>query len=169
MDKVENNDNQRFRTFPLSMDKVGSKEEALLLVESYEAFIDIKERPNVGIWYIVFSFVFIIFIPIILLQVFPLGMWGDSDGTELCCGSILLGILMFFVGIIQIIAHRSGYKKAAQKLTHAAGIHEKISYPFFRLQTLVLQKYPFLHESRENSYKSKPRKVVVSQREKNDL
>ena len=74
MDKVENNDNQRFRTFPLSMDKVGSTEEALLLVESYKALIDIKERPNVGIWYIPFSFVFIIFIPIILLQVFPLCM-----------------------------------------------------------------------------------------------
>ena len=150
------------------MDKVESNEEALL-VESYAAFIKFKDERGVGIGVIIFSFVLMIIMPIILLQIFPLGMWGDSDGTELCCGSILLGILMFFVGIIQIIAHRSGYKKAAQKLTHAAGIHEKISYPFFRLQTLVLQKYPFLHESRENPYKSKPRKVVVSQREKNDL
>jgi hypothetical protein len=188
MDKVENNDNQRFRTFPLSMDKVGSKEEALLLVESYEAFIDIKERPNVGIWYISFSFVFIIFIPIILLQVFPLGMWGDSDGTELCCGSLLFGVAMFFGGLIQTSSHGGSYNKAAQDLAHAVCHYfysnetsiktvEEINYTGFamlgdgnegginKMDWIYLARYFY---PKENSNKTKSRKMGFSERERND-
>ena len=153
------------------MDKVESNEEALL-VESYVAFVNIRERSSLGTLTILFSFVFMIFIPIFLLLIFPLDMWGDSEGTELCCGSVLLGLAMIVGGTVQSIAHWSRYKKATQNLANAAGIPKKIAYPLFSLQaadkrinSLVLQKYPFLSESKENSNKTKPRKVVLSKRE----
>jgi hypothetical protein len=58
-------------------------------------------------------------------------------------------------------------------LVNTAGIPKKIAYPFFsiqaadkRINSLVVQKYPFLSESKESSTETSPRRLVLSQREK---
>jgi hypothetical protein len=147
------------------MDKVESNDEALL-VECHEAFVIIREKSDPLTLAILFSLIFIIVIPFFTIEDL---IWGDNT---LCCGSVLLGIALIIGGTIQSIAHWSRYKSAAQDLAHAAGIHDEISYPFFsilppyeKIYALVLQKYPFLNESREKSNKTKPRKVVLSKRE----
>ena len=147
------------------MDKVEGNE-GTLLVERFEAFVRFREKSDHLALAILFSLVFIIVIPFFTIEDI---LWGDNT---LCCGSVVLGLTMIVGGTIQSIVHWNGYKKAAQELAHAAGIHEKISYPFFSFQPpyeniyfLVLQKYPFLYESRENSNKTKTRKVVLSNRE----
>jgi len=147
------------------MDKAESNEKSLL-VERFEAFVIIREKSDPLTLAILFGLIFIIVIPFFTIEDL---LWGDNT---LCCGSVLLGLGMIVGGTIRSIAHWSRYKNAAQELAYAASIHDKISYPFFSLQppyekihSLVLQKYPFLYESRENPTKTKPRKVVLSQRE----
>ena len=149
------------------MDEVEDNEEALV-VESYKAFIKIKEEPDPGTWPAIFSLVFIIIIPIFSFN-FEDVFYGDSS---MCFGSVLTGFALFGLAAILSQAQWSRYRKATRNLVNAAGIPEKIAYPFFSLQaadkrinSLVLQKYPFLSESIENSNKSKPRKIVLSQRE----
>ncbi len=167
-----------------SVDKVESNEEALL-VESYETFIHIKKNQYDGVWIIIFSFLFIILIPILLFQVFPLGYWGDSDGTELCFGSILFGFVMLFVGLIRTSADGGSYNRAAQDLAHAVCHYfysnensdqtvEEINALGFAMlgddragginkkDWIYLARYFY---SKENSNKTKPRKVVRSKRE----
>lgn len=149
----------------IGMDEVEDNEEALV-VESYKAFIKIKEEPDPGTLPAMLSLVFIILIPIFSFEdVF----YGDGS---LCFGSVLIGFALFGLAAILSQAQWSRYRKATQNLANAAGIPKKIAYPFFSLQaadkrinSLVLQKYPFLSESKENSNKSKPRKIVLSQRE----
>ena len=149
------------------MDEVEDNEEALV-VESYKAFIKIKEEPDPGTWPTIFSLVFIIVIPIFSFN-FEDVFYGDSS---MCFGSVLIGFALFVFAAILSQAQWSRYRKATQNLANVAGIPKKIAYPVFSLQaadkrinSLVLQKYPFLSESRENSNKSKPRKIVLSQRE----
>ena len=143
-----------------------ARQEALV-VESYEAFIKIKEEPDPGTFPLIFSLVFIILIPIFSIQ----DAFMNNDST-LCFGSILIGLALLGVGAIQSSAQWSRYNKATKDLAHVAGIPKKIAYPFFSLQaadkrinSLVLQKYPFLSESKENSTKTKPQKIVFSQSE----
>ena len=147
------------------MDKAESNEKSLL-VERFEAFVIIREKSDPLTLAILFGLIFIIVIPFFTMEDL---LWGDNT---LCCGSVLLGLGMIVGGTIRSIAHWSRYKSAAQDLAHAAGIHDEISYPFFsilppyeKIYALVLQKYPFLNESREKSNKTKPRKVVLSKRE----
>ena len=149
------------------MDEVGDNEEALV-VESYKTFIKIKEEPDPGTFPLIFSLVFIFIIPIFSFD-FEGIFYGDYSS---CFGSVLIGFALLGLAAILSQAQSSRYKKATQNLANAAGIPKKIAYPFFSLQaadkrinSLVLQKYPFLSESKENSNKSKPRKIVVSQRE----
>ena len=152
----------------ISMDEVGDNEEALV-VESYKTFIEIKEEPDPGTFPLIFSLVFILIIPIFFIG-FEGIFYGDSS---LCFGSVLIGFALLGLGAILSSSQMSRYKKATKNLAHVAGIPKKIAYPFFSLQaadkrinSLVLQKYPFLSESKEYSNKSKPRKIVLSQREK---
>ena len=147
------------------MDEIESNEEELV-VESYEAFIKIKEEPDPGTFPLIFSLVFIILIPLFSFEDL---FYGDNS---LCCGSILLGLVILLVGSIQSLEQSSRYKKATKDLAHVAGIPKKIAYPVFSLQaadkrinSLVLQKYPFLSESKENTPKTKPQKIVLSQSE----
>ena len=149
------------------MDEAGDNEEALV-VESYKTFIKIKEEPDPGTFPLIFSLVFIFIIPIFSFD-FEGIFYGDYSS---CFGSVLIGFALLGLAAILSQAQSSRYKKATQNLANAAGIPKKIAYPFFSLQaadkrinSLVLQKYPFLSESKENSNKSKPRKIVVSQRE----
>jgi len=149
----------------MSMDEVEDNEEALV-VESYKAFIKIKEEPDPGTLPAILSLVFIILIPIFSFEdVF----YGDGS---LCFGSVLIGFFLFGLAAILSLAQWSRYKKATQNLANAAGIPKKIAYPFFSLQaadkrinSLVLLKYPFLSESKENSTKTKPQKIIFSPRE----
>mgnify|MGYP003325991083 FL=1 len=152
----------------VSMDEVEDNEEALV-IESYEAFIKIKEEPDPGTLPAIFSLVFILIIPIFTFDFEDFFYGGDNS---LCCGSVSIGFVLFGLAAILSQAQWSRYRKATRNLANAAGIPEKIAYPFFSLQaadkrinSLVLQKYPFLSESIENSNKSKPRKIVLSQRE----
>ena len=147
------------------MHKVEGDEEALV-IESYEAFIKIKEEPDPGTFPLIFSLVFMILIPI-----FSFEDAFSGDGT-LCFGSMIFGFALLIVGVILSSAQTSRYKKATRDLANTAGIPKKIAYPFFsfqatdkRINSLVLQKYPFLSESKENSSQTKPRKIVLSQRE----
>jgi hypothetical protein len=147
------------------MHKVEGDEEALV-IESYEAFIKIKEEPDPGTFPLIFSLVFMILIPI-----FSFEDAVSGDGT-LCFGSMIFGFALLIVGAILSSAQTSRYKKATRDLANTAGIPKKIAYPFFsfqatdkRINSLVLQKYPFLSESKENSSQTKPRKIVLSQRE----
>ena len=147
------------------MNKVEDNEEALV-VESYEAFIKIKEEPDPIIWPLIFSLVFIILIPLFLFEDL---FYGDNT---LCCGSILLGLVILLVGSIQSLERSNRYKKATKDLADVAGIPKKIAYPFFSLQaadkrinSLVLQKYPFLSEPEEKSAKTKPPNIVLKQPE----
>ena len=149
----------------VSMDEVEDNEEALV-IESYEAFIKIKEEPDPGTWPAIFSLVFILLIPIFS---FEDALFGDSS---LCFGSILIGFILLGLATILSSAQWSRYRKATQNLANVAGIPKKIAYPVFSLQaadkrinSLVLQKYPFLSESKENSTKTKPQKIVFSQSE----
>ncbi len=149
------------------MDEADDNEEALV-VESYKTFIKIKEEPDPGTFPLIFSLVFIFIIPIFSFD-FEGIFYGDYSS---CFGSVLIGFALLGLAAILSQAQSSRYKKATQNLANAAGIPKKIAYPFFSLQaadkrinSLVLQKYPFLSESKENSNKSKPRKIVVSQRE----
>ena len=150
------------------MDEADDNEEALV-VESYKTFIEIKEEPDPGTFPLIFSLVFIFIIPIFSFD-FEGIFYGDYSS---CFGSVLIGFALLGLAAILSQAQSSRYKKATQNLANAAGIPKKIAYPFFSLQaadkrinSLVLQKYPFLSESKENSNKSKPRKIVLSQREK---
>ena len=147
------------------MNKVEDNEEALV-VESYEAFIKIKEEPDPIIWPLIFSLVFIILIPLFSFEDL---FYGDNT---LCCGSILLGLVILLVGSIQSLERSNRYKKATKDLADVAGIPKKIAYPFFSLQaadkrinSLVLQKYPFLSEPEEKSAKTKPPNIVLKQPE----
>ena len=147
------------------MHKVEGDEEALV-IESYEAFIKIKEEPDPGNFPLIFSLVFMILIPI-----FSFEDAFSGDGT-LCFGSMIFGFALLIVGAILSSAQTNRYKKATRDLANTAGIPKKIAYPFFsfqatdkRINSLVLQKYPFLSESKENSSQTKPRKIVLSQRE----
>ena len=149
------------------MDEADDNEEALV-VESYKTFIKIKEEPDPGTFPLIFSLVFIFIIPIFSFD-FEGIFYGDYSS---CFGSVLIGFALLGLAAILSQAQSSRYKKATQNLANAAGIPKKIAYPFFsfqaadkRINSLVLQKYPFLSESKENSNKSKPRKIVVSQRE----
>jgi hypothetical protein len=147
------------------MHKVEGDEEALV-IESYEAFIKIKEEPDPGTFPLIFSLVFMILIPI-----FSFEDAVSGDGT-LCFGSMIFGFALLIVGAILSSAQTSRYKKATRDLANTAGIPKKIAYPFFsfqatdkRINSLVLQKYPFLSESKENSSQTKSRRIVLSQRE----
>ena len=147
------------------MHKVEGDEEALV-IESYEAFIKIKEEPDPGTFPLIFSLVFMI-----LITIFSFEDAFSGDGT-LCFGSMIFGFALLIVGAILSSAQTSRYKKATRDLANTAGIPKKIAYPFFsfqatdkRINSLVLQKYPFLSESKENSSQTKPRKIVLSQRE----
>ena len=147
------------------MDEIESNEEELV-VESYEAFIKIKEEPDPGTFPLIFSLVFIILIPLFSFEDL---FYGDNT---LCCGSILLGLVILLVGSIQSLERSNRYKKATKDLADVAGIPKKIAYPFFSLQaadkrinSLVLQKYPFLSEPEEKSAKTKPPNIVLKQPE----
>jgi len=149
----------------MGMDKVEDNEEALV-IESYEAFIKIKEEPDPGTFPLIFSLVFIILIPIFSIQD------AFMNDSTLCFGSVLIGFALLGLGAILSSAQMSRYKKATKDLAHVAGIPKKIAYPFFSLQaddkrinSLVLQKYPFLSQPKENSTKTKPQKIVLSQSE----
>ena len=147
------------------MGEVEDNEEGLV-VESYEAFIKIKEEPDPIIWPLIFSLVFIILIPLFSFEDL---FYGDNT---LCCGSILLGLVILLVGSIQSLERSNRYKKATKDLADVAGIPKKIAYPFFSLQaadkrinSLVLQKYPFLSEPGEKSAKTKPPSIALKQPE----
>ena len=134
------------------MDKVGSKEEAQngrfvrtqQEAESHEAFNKIKEKSDPGTFNIIAGLVFIFINPMILFAIIPLGPYFTWDGTELCCGSILLGFVILVVGSNQSAAHWSRYNKAAQDLQHDEDL--------------------FFSESEKKSNKTKPQKIVLSQR-----
>ena len=135
------------------MDKVGRKEEAQKermertqqADESHEAFVKIKGEPDPGTFFSILGLVFMFINPIILFAIIPLGPYFTWDGTGLCCGSILFGFVILIVGSNQSDVHRSRYNKAAQDLQHSEGL--------------------FLSESEKKSNKTKPRKIVLSQRE----
>tara|TARA_B100001094_G_C18047329_1_gene728147 strand:- start:158 stop:607 length:450 start_codon:yes stop_codon:yes gene_type:complete len=147
------------------MNEERGTEEALVL-ESYKVFISIKEEPDPGTLPAIFSLVFLILIPFFSFEdVF----YGDSS---LCCGSVLIGFALLGLAAILSSAQWSRYQKATKDLAHTAGIPKKIAYPVFSLQaadkrinSLVLQKYPFLSESKDESTKTKPQKIVLSQSE----
>jgi hypothetical protein len=140
------------------------------VVISYEAFIKIKEKPDPGTWPLILGLVFTFIFPIFSFEAL---VNGDDSGF---CGFILIGVALLSFGAILSLTHSNEFKKATQNLANVAGIPKKIAYPFFSLQaadkridSLVLQKYPFLSESKENSNKSKPRKIVLSQHEEEPI
>ena len=120
-----------------SMDKIESNEKALV-VKSYKAFIKIKDYQDPGTGPIILSLVFLILFPIVTFD----GVFGSN---ALCCGSILLGFAILVWGTIQSSTHWNRYKEATHDLANAVGL--------------------FLSESEENSNETKPRKIVLSQRE----
>ena len=147
----------------MGMNEERGTEEALVL-ESYKVFISIKEEPDPGTLPAIFSLVFLLLIPVFS---FEDAFYGDSS---LCCGSVLIGFALLGLAAILSSAQWSKYKKATKDLALTAGIPKKIAYPVFSLQaadkrinSLVLQKYPFLSESKEESIKAKPQKIVLSQ------
>ena len=138
-----------------------SEESALL--ESYKDFISIKEEPNSGIIVAVISLIFLFVIPFFS---FEDAFYGDDS---LCCGSIIIGFLLMLVGTAQSTTQNNRFKKATKHLAKTAGIPKKIAYPFFSLQApdkrilaLVIQKYPFLTESKQDLHNSKPMQIVIS-------
>lgn len=138
-----------------------SEESALL--ESYKDFISIKEEPNSGIIVAVISLIFLFVIPFFS---FEDAFYGDDS---LCCGSIIIGFLLMLVGTAQSTTQNNRFKKATKHLAKTAGIPKKIAYPFFSLQApdkrilaLVIQKYPFLTESKQDLNNSKPMQIVIS-------
>ena len=153
------------------MHKVEGDEEALV-IERYEAFIKIKEEPDPGTYPLIFSLVFMILIPILKILNWILFENAFSGDGTFCFGSMIFGFVLLIVGAILSSAQTSRYKKATRDLANTAGIPKKIAYPFFsfqatdkRINSLVLQKYPFLSESKENSSQTKSRRIVLSQRE----
>ena len=141
-----------------------SEESAVL--ESYKDFISIKGEPNSGITVAVISLIFLFVIPFFSIEdVF----YGDNS---LCCGSIIFGFLLLLVGTAQSTTQHNRFKKATKHLAKTAGIPKKVAYPFFSLQAadkrilaLVLQKYPFLTETKQDLHSPKPMQIVISQHE----
>ena len=148
------------------MDRIDGDEEARVM-ESYETFIKIKEEPDPGTLPLIFGLVFMILIPIFSFQD------AFSGDATMCWGSMIFGFAILLVGALLSSAQSRRYKKAMRDLVNTAGIPKKMAYPFFsfqaadqRIHSLVLQKYPFLSESKETSTKTRPRRLVLSQREK---
>ena len=148
------------------MDRIDGDEEARL-IESYETFIKIKEEPDPGTLPLIFGLVFMILIPIFSFQD------AFSGDATMCWGSMIFGFAILLVGALLSSAQSRRYKKAMRDLVNTAGIPKKMAYPFFsfqaadqRIHSLVLQKYPFLSESKETSTKTRPRRIVISQGEK---
>jgi len=148
------------------MDQFEGDEEARV-VERYETFIKIKEEPDPGTLPLIFGLVFMILIPIFSFQD------AFSGDATVCWGSMIVGFALLLVGALLSSAQTSRYKKAMRDLVNTAGIPKKMAYPLFsfqatdkRINSLVLQKYPFLSESKETSTKKRPRRIVLSQREK---
>jgi hypothetical protein len=154
------------KTVGESMDRIDGDEEARV-IESYETFIKIKEEPDPGTLPLIFGLVFMILIPIFSFQD------AFSGDATMCWGSMIFGFAILLVGALLSSAQSRRYKKAMRDLVNTAGIPKKMAYPFFsfqaadqRIHSLVLQKYPFLSESKETSTKTRPRRIVLSQREK---
>jgi hypothetical protein len=108
----------------------------------------------------------------ILIPIFSFQDAFSGDAT-VCWGSMIFGFAILLVGALLSSAQSRRYKKAMRDLVNTAGIPKKMAYPFFsfqaadqRIHSLVLQKYPFLSESKETSTKTRPRRIVLSQREK---
>ena len=148
------------------MDRIDGDEEARVM-ESYETFIKIKEEPDPGTLPLIFGLVFMILIPIFSFQD------AFSGDATMCWGSMIFGFAILLVGALLSSAQSRRYKKAMRDLVNTAGIPKKMAYPFFsfqaadqRIHSLVLQKYPFFSESKETSTKTRPRRIVLSQREK---
>lgn len=148
------------------MDKVEGAEKARV-IESYETFIKIKEEPDPGTWPLIFGLVFMILIPIFSFQD---AFYGDAT---VCLGSMVFGFAILLVGALLSAAQTRRYKKAMRDLVDTAGIPKKMAYPFFsfqatdkRINSLVLEKYPSLSESKETSTKTRPQRIVLSQGEK---
>jgi len=148
------------------MDRIDGDEEARV-IESYETFIKIKEEPDPGTLPLIFGLVFMILIPIFSFQD------AFSGDATMCWGSMIFGFAILLVGALLSSAQSRRYKKAMRDLVNTAGIPKKMAYPFFsfqaadqRIHSLVLQKYPFLSESKETSTKTRPRRIVLSQGEK---
>jgi hypothetical protein len=154
------------KTVGENMDRIDGDEEARV-IESYETFIKIKEEPDPGTLPLIFGLVFMILIPIFSFQD------AFSGDATMCWGSMIFGFAILLVGALLSSAQSRRYKKAMRDLVNTAGIPKKIAYPFFsiqaadkRINSLVVQKYPFLSESKESSTKTRPRRLVLSQREK---
>jgi hypothetical protein len=154
------------KTVGENMDRIDGDEEARV-IESYETFIKIKEEPDPGTLPLIFGLVFMILIPIFSFQD------AFSGDATMCWGSMIFGFAILLVGALLSSAQSRRYKKAMRDLVNTAGIPKKMAYPFFsfqaadqRIHSLVLQKYPFLSESKETSTKTRPRRIVLSQREK---
>jgi hypothetical protein len=154
------------KTVGENMDRIDGDEEARVM-ESYETFIKIKEEPDPGTLPLIFGLVFMILIPIFSFQD------AFSGDATMCWGSMIFGFAILLVGALLSSAQSRRYKKAMRDLVNTAGIPKKMAYPFFsfqaadqRIHSLVLQKYPFLSESKETSTKTRPRRIVLSQREK---
>jgi hypothetical protein len=154
------------KTVGESMDRIDGDEEARV-IESYETFIKIKEEPDPGTLPLIFGLVFMILIPIFSFQD------AFSGDATMCWGSMIFGFAILLVGALLSSAQSRRYKKAMRDLVNTAGIPKKMAYPFFsfqaadqRIHSLVLQKYPFLSESKETSTKTRPRRIVLSQGEK---
>ena len=148
------------------MDRIDGDEEARV-IESYETFIKIKEEPDPGTLPLIFGLVFMI-----LIQIFSFQDAFSGDAT-VCWGSMIFGFAILLVGALLSSAQSRRYKKAMRDLVNTAGIPKKMAYPLFsfqatdkRINSLVLQKYPFLSESKESSTKTRPRRIVLSQGEK---
>jgi hypothetical protein len=154
------------KTVGESMDRIDGDEEARV-IESYETFVKIKEEPDPGTLPLIFGLVFMILIPIFSFQD------AFSGDATMCWGSMIFGFAILLVGALLSSAQSRRYKKAMRDLVNTAGIPKKMAYPFFsfqaadqRIHSLVLQKYPFLSESKETSTKTRPRRIVLSQGEK---
>ena len=162
------------------MDKVERHEDALI-GESYMAFNKFKKYPNFGPHLKLFSWVFIIVIPFNLLS--EMGPW--FDGFEMCFGSILLGFLINTWGVLLSSRYQSRCNKAAEDLAQAVcryfSSNENSVETVEEINLLRLAKawrdgqkvkwsQNFVHAvgsyfySKENSTKTKPRKLVLSQR-----
>ena len=143
---------------------VNPEESAVL--ESYKDFISIKAEPNTGVLFAVFSLIFLFVIPFFSIED---AFYGDDS---LCCGSIIIGCILLVVGTAQSTTQYNRYQKATKHLAETAGIPKKVAYPLFslqaadkRIQALVIQKYPFLTESKQKLNKPKPMQIVISQHE----
>ena len=143
---------------------VNPEESAIL--ESYKNFISIKAEPDTGSWFAVFSLIFLFVIPFFSIED---AFYGDDS---LCCGSIIIGCILLAVGTAQSTTQHNRLKKATKHLAETAGIPKKVAYPFFSLQAadkrihaLVIQKYPFLAESKQNLHSTKPSQIVITQHE----